>query len=240
MATRLRADAENSGTAHAEDTRTIRLLLAVHDPLARCGLRSLLTGVSHLRVLGEAANLENALAQARRTCPDVLLLDTQMSRPPDALQTVQENLPRVKVLLLANTANADDTIAALANGARGVLLKSAGEAELIAAVRTVGAGDYWIDSRRVTHLVQALRDLEENASHTERSGYGLTHREMEVVTCIVEGCSNKDIARQFAISIETVKRHLSNTFDKTGVSTRLELALFALTHRLVSPLRFAG
>jgi len=71
------------------------------------------------------------------------------------------------------------------------------------------------------------------AAVPERKTYGLTPRELEVVTCIVEGCSNKDIAKQFSISEETVKRHLSNVFDKTGVSTRLELALFAISHKLV-------
>ena len=75
--------------------------------------------------------------------------------------------------------------------------------------------------------------MQKAAAVPERKTYGLTPRELEVVTCIVEGCSNKDIAKQFTISEETVKRHLSNIFDKTGVSTRLELALFAISHKLV-------
>ena len=77
--------------------------------------------------------------------------------------------------------------------------------------------------------------MQKAAAVPERKTYGLTPRELEVVQCIVEGCSNKDIARQFTISEETVKRHLSNIFDKTGVSTRLELALFAIAHKLVLP-----
>ncbi len=71
------------------------------------------------------------------------------------------------------------------------------------------------------------------ATEPERKTYGLTPRELEVTACIVEGCSNRDVAKQFAISEETVKRHLSNIFDKTGVSTRLELALFAIARKLV-------
>ena len=63
--------------------------------------------------------------------------------------------------------------------------------------------------------------------------YGLTPREFEILRCIVAGCSNRDIAKQFTISEETVKRHLSNIFDKTGVSTRLELAVFAISHKIV-------
>jgi DNA-binding CsgD family transcriptional regulator len=74
----------------------------------------------------------------------------------------------------------------------------------------------------------------QQAAVPDRKTFGLTPREMEVVGCIVEGCSNRDIAKQFGLSEETVKRHLSNIFDKTGVSTRLELAMFAIAHHLVS------
>jgi nickel-responsive transcriptional regulator NikR len=86
----------------------------------------------------------------------------------------------------------------------------------------------------VVNLVSALHDLMQQAAVPQRKTYGLTPRELEVVGCIVEGCSNRDIAKQFTLSEETVKRHLSNIFDKTGVSTRLELALFAIAHHLVA------
>jgi DNA-binding NarL/FixJ family response regulator len=86
----------------------------------------------------------------------------------------------------------------------------------------------------VVNLVSALHDLVQQAAVPVHKTYGLTPRELEVVGCIVEGCSNRDIAKQFTLSEETVKRHLSNIFDKTGVSTRLELALFAIAHQLVS------
>ena len=93
-----------------------------------------------------------------------------------------------------------------------------------------------LDRRRARrNLVTALNALMKQAAAVpEKKTYGLTPRELEVVTCIVEGCSNKDVAKQFTISEETVKRHLSNIFDKTGVSTRLELALFAIAHKLVT------
>ena len=118
--------------------------------------------------------------------------------------------------------------------ARGIVLKDSVAADLTTAMRAVLSGDYWIGGERVMNLVAALNDLMKQAAATpERKTYGLTPRELDVVTCIVEGCSNKDVAKQFAISEETVKRHLSNIFDKTGVSTRLELALFAIAHKLV-------
>ena len=105
---------------------------------------------------------------------------------------------------------------------------------LTTAIRAVSTGDYWIGGKRVVNLVGALHELMQQAAVPERKTYGLTPRELEVVGCIVEGCSNRDIAKQFTLSEETVKRHLSNIFDKTGVSTRLELALFAIAHKLVT------
>jgi DNA-binding NarL/FixJ family response regulator len=104
-----------------------------------------------------------------------------------------------------------------------------------ATIRTVSMGDYWIGGKRVVNLVSALHDLMQQAAVPQHKTYGLTPRELEVVGSIVEGCSNRDIAKQFNLSEETVKRHLSNIFDKTGVSTRLELALFAIAHHLVTP-----
>ena len=98
-----------------------------------------------------------------------------------------------------------------------------------------GAIAHSVCGKRVVNLVSALHDLMQQAVVPQRKTYGLTPRELEVVGCIVEGCSNRDIAKQFTLSEETVKRHLSNIFDKTGVSTRLELALFAIAHHLVTP-----
>ena len=117
--------------------------------------------------------------------------------------------------------------------ARGIVLKDALTDHLQMAIRTVMAGDYWIVGKRVVNLLSVLHDLMQQAELPQRKTFGLTARELEVVGCIVEGCSNRDIARQFGLSEETVKRHLSNIFDKTGVSTRLELALFAIAHQLV-------
>jgi DNA-binding NarL/FixJ family response regulator len=141
----------------------------------------------------------------------------------------------VKIVLLTSTISTQQVIEALQIGARGIILKDSVAGDLTKAMRAVLSGDYWIGGERVINLVTALNNLMKQASAiAEKKTYGLTPRELEVVTCIVEGCSNKDVARQFTISEETVKRHLSNIFDKTGVSTRLELALFAIAHKLVT------
>jgi DNA-binding NarL/FixJ family response regulator len=150
------------------------------------------------------------------------------------MRAIMSRSPGVKIVLLTSAITTQQLIEALQIGARGIVLKDSVAGDLSQAVRAVAGGDYWIGGERVVNLVKALHDLmQKAAAQPERKTYGLTPRELEVVACIVEGCSNKDIAKQFSISEETVKRHLSNVFDKTGVSTRLELALFAISHKLV-------
>jgi two-component system nitrate/nitrite response regulator NarL len=153
----------------------------------------------------------------------------------EAMRAIMNGTPTVKIILLTSLISTQQIIEALQIGARGIVIKDALSDHLQTAVRTVVAGDYWIGGKRVVNLVSALHTLMQQAAVPTRKTYGLTPRELEVVGCIVEGCSNRDIAKQFSLSEETVKRHLSNIFDKTGVSTRLELALFAIAHTLVTP-----
>ncbi len=129
----------------------------------------------------------------------------------------------------------EQILEALQLGARGVVLKDAAVEHLAACIRAVMQGQYWLDGRPVQNLVQVLRELTAQTAAPPRKTYGLTSRELEVVTLITEGCTNKDIATQFGISEETVKRHLTNIFNKLGVGNRLELALFALNRHLLPP-----
>ncbi len=215
----------------------IRILLADDHPVVRIGVRNMLRAEGHFDVVGEASDGDEAITQTLELLPDILLLDLSMPRMPglEAMRAIMSGSPRVKILLLTGTITTQQIIEALQIGARGIVTKDALIDQLTNAIDAVMQGDYWINGQRVVNLVGALHELMQKAAVPERKTYGLTPRELEVVGCIVEGCSNRDIAKQFAISEETVKRHLSNIFDKTGVSTRLELALFAIAHQLVMP-----
>jgi two-component system nitrate/nitrite response regulator NarL len=215
----------------------IRILLADDHPVVRIGVRNMLQSDPAFDVVGEAGDGDEAITQTLELLPDILLLDLYMPRLPglEAMRAIMSGSPTVKIILLTSTITTQQIIEALQIGARGIVLKDALTDHLTSSIRTVSSGDYWIGGRRVVNLVGALHDLMKQAAVPERKTFGLTPREMEVVGCIVEGCSNRDIAKQFGLSEETVKRHLSNTFDKTGVSTRLELAMFAIAHRLVTP-----
>ena len=218
-------------------SQTVRILLADDHPVVRIGVRNMLQADEAIEVVGEASDGDEAITQTLEILPDILLLDLAMPRLPglEAMRAIMSGSPTVKIILLTSTITTQQIIQALQIGARGIVLKDALTDHLTTAIRAVAGGDYWIGGKRVVNLVGALHELMQKAQVPERKTYGLTPRELEVVGAIVEGCSNRDIAKQFGLSEETVKRHLSNIFDKTGVSTRLELALFAIAHQLVMP-----
>lgn len=217
--------------------RVISIVLADDHPVVRIGVRNMLAEEGGFSVVGEASDGDEAITQTLEQEPDILLLDLAMPRLPglEAMRAIMNGTGSVKIILLTSTITTQQIIEALQIGARGIVLKDALADHLQTSIRTVMAGDYWIGGKRVVNLVSALHSLMQQAATPQKKTYGLTPREMEVVGCIVEGCSNRDIAKQFTLSEETVKRHLSNIFDKTGVSTRLELALFAIAHHLVEP-----
>jgi two-component system, NarL family, nitrate/nitrite response regulator NarL len=217
-------------------SRNIRIVVADDHPVIRIGVRNMLQAEPGLEVVGECNDGDEAITQTLELLPDILLLDVYMPRLPgiEAMRAIMNGSPSVKIILLTSTISTQQIIEALQIGARGIVIKDSAADHITAAIRAVSGGDYWIGGKRVVNLVGALHDLMQQAAVPDRKTFGLTPREMEVVGCIVEGCSNRDIAKQFGLSEETVKRHLSNIFDKTGVSTRLELAMFAIAHHLVA------
>ena len=169
--------------------------------------------------------------------PDILLLDLAMPRHPglEALREMSSasNQNAVRVILLTAAAEKAQIVEALQLGARGVVLKDSATQLLLKAIHTVMAGEYWVGRESVSNLVQYLRTLVQSSGEEARQKkFGLTPRELEIVSAVVAGYSNKETAEYFKISEDTVKHHLSNIFDKLGVSTRLELALFAVNQSL--------
>ena len=220
-----------------DSKKPIRIVIADDHPIFREGLRRLLESESDLKVIGEACDGEEAVKMARQLKPDLLLLDLAMPRHTglEALRdmTTESNSHAVRVILLTAAAEKKQIVEALQLGARGVVLKDSATQLLLKSIHTVMSGEYWVGRESVSNLVLYLRTLIQTSGEEARQKkFGLTPREIEIVSAVVAGYSNKEIAEYFKISEDTVKHHLSNIFDKLGVSTRLELALFAVNQSL--------
>jgi two-component system, NarL family, nitrate/nitrite response regulator NarL len=215
----------------------IKVLIADDHPVVRVGLRNMLQSDGRVKVIAEAKDGLEALYMVRTLRPDILLLDLAMPRMPgmDALRELTCDTSITRTVVLTALIDKRQVLEALQLGARGVVLKDAVVDHLSACIAAVMQGQYWLEGRPVQNLVQVLRDLAAQTAPPPRKTFGLTARELEVVGLITEGSTNKHIAQTFGISEETVKRHLTNIFNKLGVGNRLELALFALNHNLLPP-----
>lgn len=229
-------------TTHAPDSsdssehngHLIRVLVADDHAMFRDALRALLLPSQGLEIVGEASDGDAAIELAHRCKPDILLLDMAMPRQ-NGMQVLSELASadlQMRVLIVTGMIAKPDILRALQLGARGVVFKSATGGMLTDAIHRVMAGQYWIGQEGVASLVAAIRNLTHQPVKFENK-YGVTRREMEIISAVVRGCSNADIAHAFSISEPTVKHHLSNIFDKLGVHNRLELAIYAINHRLL-------
>lgn len=220
----------------SETQQSVRILVADDHPIFRDGLRKLLEAEEDFKVVGEACDGGEAIEMAQQLKPDVLLLDLAMPRVPglEAVRQLGNSVEAIKVILLTAAIEREQIVDALHHGVRGVVLKESATELLLKSIRCVMDGQYWVGRESVSDLVRIIRDLTAIPEQGQRKrSYNLTPRELDIISAIVDGYTNKDIAEKFDIAEQTVKHHLGNIFDKLGVSNRLELALFAVNHNLV-------
>jgi two-component system, NarL family, nitrate/nitrite response regulator NarL len=213
--------------------QAIRILVADDHAIFRDGLRKLLEVADDVTIVGEASNGVECVKMLSKFKPDILLLDLRMPEK-DGLGVLEEvnfdSLP-TRVIVLTAAEDDRDVVRAMRLGARGVVLKQSASDLLLKSIRKVADGEIWLDNRMTAEVIDAFKKSSESGQRREKPL--LSDREKEIVQLVAQGFRNREIGEKLFISEQTVKNHLHNIFDKLGVSDRLELALYAIHHRLI-------
>lgn len=194
---------------------TIDLLLVDDHEMVRAGLRSLLAGVGEINIVGEAASVAEAVRQAERLRPQVVLMDLRLPDGSgiDACRDILSSAPQTRILFLTSYSDEEAILSTVMAGAAGYLMKEIGQHALIRAIEDAAAGRPILDSRST------------QPAETRIKAVALSPQERRVLALVVEGKTNKEIAAALYLSDKTVKHYLSNACVKLGVSRRSQAAV---------------
>jgi NarL family two-component system response regulator LiaR len=215
-----------------QDSRIIRVLIADDHAIVRKGICALLATEPEIEVVGEAKEGAEAILQAGRLSPDVILMDLVMPEVDglEAIRQIALQQPQIRILVLTSFDGDDKVFPAIRAGALGYLLKDSAPDELIRAIRQVHRGESSL------HPAVARKLLREVSQPCKRDADvdPLTEREVEVLRLVAAGWSNREIACQLEISEATVRTHVSNILSKLNLCSRTQAALYALREGLAS------
>jgi len=229
----LRGDStEGDSGAGSAGAERIRVLLVDDHTVVRRGLRTFFDLTGDIQVVGEAGDGEQAIAEALRLKPDVILMDLMMPRTDGltAIAAIKQAQPEIEIVAVTSFIEEDKVTAALEAGATGYLLKDAEAEEVAAAVRAAFAGETHLDAAVARMLARRMRERRSAPPQAEP----LTQRELEVLSLVGHGASNKEIAGELFITERTARTHVSNILGKLGLASRTQAALYAVEHNLVS------
>ncbi|MGD2040890.1 MAG: response regulator transcription factor [Anaerolineae bacterium] len=209
-------------------TDPIGVLIVDDHLMVRDGLKVFLSTYDDLEVVGDAQDGEQAIQLCAQLQPDVVLMDILMPNMdgPTAIALIRERFPQIQIIALTSFVEEKLVQDALQAGAIGYLLKDIRANELAEAIRNAYRGRTTMDLAATQVLIQATRQ-------PPPLGYDLTDREREVLTLLVSGMTNKEIAAELTVSMGTVRLHVSNILSKLGASNRTEATSLALQHNLV-------
>ena len=208
-------------------------MIATQDSACRLYVRAVLQPVTSFRVVAEPCESSEINTLMRRRRPDIVLLDSAQA---SFMNGDWSSLSAAHIILMVPGIDRAHVVTALRFAARGIVTITSPPETLLMTIRRVAAGEYAFDAESIVILVQIVRDLLfKGSAGTSPLGCGLTSRELEIVAMIAAGNTNRQIAQNLLISERTVKHHLTAIFAKLRLSSRLELAMFAVKNQLPSP-----
>ena len=212
--------------------KSIQLLVVDDQSIVRKGICALLEQVEDIDVIGEATDGEEAVTQADKLHPDVILMDLVMPKMDGitAIQQILARQPKMRIMALTSFVAEDKVFPAIKAGAMGYLLKDSEPEELIAAIRRVNRGE---PSLHPTVAKMVLEELGQPAKQPLTPD-PLTEREVDVVRLVAQGLSNRQIADQLVIGEATVRTHVGNILNKLHLANRVQATLYALREGLTS------
>jgi len=214
----------------------LRILLVDDHVLFRKGVGALLAARQDMEVVGEAGDGLEAIARARETVPDAILMDIHMPECDglEAVRVIKQEMPHVQIIMLTVSDDDRDLFAAIKNGAAGYLLKNLEPDQLFDMLEGIRRGEAPISGVLAAKILQEFRQPGQNIIAQEpEEGTALTPREIEVLERVVEGATNKEIAKALFIAQSTVKNHLRNILDKLHLQNRIQAAVYAVRQGLV-------
>lgn len=211
---------------------TIRVLVADDHAIVRKGICALLATEPDIEVIGEARDGMEAVAQAQKAEPDVILMDLVMPGTDglEATRQISARQPQARILVLTSFAGDDQIFPAIKAGALGYLLKDSEPEQLVQAIQQVYRGESSLHPSIARRLLRELSSPSERGPDTD----SLTEREIEVLRLVAQGQSNREIADGLTISEATVRTHVSNILSKLNLCSRTQAALYALREGLAS------
>jgi DNA-binding NarL/FixJ family response regulator len=217
--------------------KPVKVLIVDDHSLFRQGIAAVLAGQKDLKVVGEASDGLEAVEKARKTIPDVILMDLNMPRYSglEAIQALQAEMPQVNVLVLTVSEMEADLFAAVKFGAKGYLLKKAEPDELVHAIFHIAQGGAIVSPLMAGKLLTEFKDLKTGVEKeaAKEVDANLSPREGEVLQLVAQGATNKEIADSLFISENTVKTHLRNIMEKLHLANRSQAAAYAIKRGLV-------
>ena len=216
----------------------LRVLIADDSSLFRDGISNLVSTQKDLHVAGTVDSAATANEQIRLLRPDIVLLGWSATAPASQriFAAIQEGKLPTRIIMMVSDDGKEDFVEAIRLGCSGIVPKTTSTELLLKSIRKVHAGEIWLDRMSTADVIRRLSKKGPGNAGARQGlrdrGSALSTREREIVGLIAQGFKNKDMAERLFISEQTVKNHLHNIFDKLGVSDRLELALYAIHHKL--------